>query len=325
MSTELLPGRPGDRPPRCSASPPPARSTTASPPWSAGCCTTPSRSSPTSSTPSSTSADRGFGGPSAAALDLALLTDGLRAEREQGITIDVAYRYFATDRPLLHPGRLPRARAVHPQHGHRRVHRRRRRAARRRPQGRPRADPPPPRRGRAAAGAARGGGREQDRPGRLRRGRLRARRGRRRRGRRRARPRRDAARPCRSRRSTATTSSTAPPAPPGTPARACSSCWRPFRSPTTRARRRSASRCSSSSRPQERRRATPAHRDYRGYAGQIASGVVRVGDEVVVLPCGRAHDRRRHRLRRTASSPRPSRRSRWRCGSPTTSTSPAAT
>ncbi|OMU00864.1 sulfate adenylyltransferase subunit 1, partial [Burkholderia pseudomallei] len=29
-------------------------------------------------------------------LDLALLTDGLEAEREQGITIDVAYRYFAT-------------------------------------------------------------------------------------------------------------------------------------------------------------------------------------------------------------------------------------
>jgi bifunctional enzyme CysN/CysC len=34
---------------------------------------------------------RGDGG-----LDLSLLTDGLRAEREQGITIDVAYRYFAT-------------------------------------------------------------------------------------------------------------------------------------------------------------------------------------------------------------------------------------
>ena len=31
-------------------------------------------------------------------LDLALLTDGLKAEREQGITIDVAYRYFATPR-----------------------------------------------------------------------------------------------------------------------------------------------------------------------------------------------------------------------------------
>src|SRR5690349_3745770 len=36
---------------------------------------------------------RGAEGP-----DLALLTDGLRAEREQGITIDVAYRYFATPR-----------------------------------------------------------------------------------------------------------------------------------------------------------------------------------------------------------------------------------
>src|SRR5213080_179024 len=31
-------------------------------------------------------------------LNLALLTDGLRAEREQGITIDVAYRYFQTPR-----------------------------------------------------------------------------------------------------------------------------------------------------------------------------------------------------------------------------------
>jgi len=39
------------------------------------------------------SADRGQDAP-----DLALLTDGLRAEREQGITIDVAYRYFATPR-----------------------------------------------------------------------------------------------------------------------------------------------------------------------------------------------------------------------------------
>jgi sulfate adenylyltransferase subunit 1 len=37
------------------------------------------------------SRERGFDGN-----DLALLTDGLRAEREQGITIDVAYRYFAT-------------------------------------------------------------------------------------------------------------------------------------------------------------------------------------------------------------------------------------
>src|ERR1700683_3710956 len=33
---------------------------------------------------------------SGGAFDFALLTDGLRAEREQGITIDVAYRYFET-------------------------------------------------------------------------------------------------------------------------------------------------------------------------------------------------------------------------------------
>lgn len=35
---------------------------------------------------------------STAAIDFSLLTDGLRAEREQGITIDVAYRYFSTAR-----------------------------------------------------------------------------------------------------------------------------------------------------------------------------------------------------------------------------------
>ena len=39
------------------------------------------------------SVDRGLDTP-----DLSLLVDGLRAEREQGITIDVAYRYFATPR-----------------------------------------------------------------------------------------------------------------------------------------------------------------------------------------------------------------------------------
>ncbi|WP_345800889.1 GTP-binding protein [Microbacterium sp. AZCO] len=40
-----------------------------------------------------TSAERGFAHGD---FDFALLTDGLRAEREQGITIDVAYRYFST-------------------------------------------------------------------------------------------------------------------------------------------------------------------------------------------------------------------------------------
>lgn len=37
-------------------------------------------------------------GRNAGNIDFSLLTDGLRAEREQGITIDVAYRYFATPR-----------------------------------------------------------------------------------------------------------------------------------------------------------------------------------------------------------------------------------
>ena len=40
-----------------------------------------------------TSARRGM-----EAIDLSLLTDGLQAEREQGITIDVAYRFFATEK-----------------------------------------------------------------------------------------------------------------------------------------------------------------------------------------------------------------------------------
>ena len=31
-------------------------------------------------------------------VNLALLTDGLKAEREQGITIDVAYRFFSTEK-----------------------------------------------------------------------------------------------------------------------------------------------------------------------------------------------------------------------------------
>ena len=41
--------------------------------------------------------------------DLAHVTDGLRAEREQGITIDVAYRFFATPSALVHHRRHARA------------------------------------------------------------------------------------------------------------------------------------------------------------------------------------------------------------------------
>ena len=42
--------------------------------------------------------DTGKYGTTGEAIDFALLVDGLQAEREQGITIDVAYRYFSTDR-----------------------------------------------------------------------------------------------------------------------------------------------------------------------------------------------------------------------------------
>lgn len=51
---------------------------------------------------SRTSEKRGMG-----AVDLSLLTDGLQAEREQGITIDVAYRYFATPRRKFIIGDTP--------------------------------------------------------------------------------------------------------------------------------------------------------------------------------------------------------------------------
>src|SRR5690349_11446087 len=42
------------------------------------------------------SVSKASAGRNAGAIDFSLLTDGLRAEREQGITIDVAHRYFTT-------------------------------------------------------------------------------------------------------------------------------------------------------------------------------------------------------------------------------------
>ena len=64
-------------------------------------------------------------------VDYSMLTDGLEAEHEQGITIDVAYRhlYLPSGRRVDHR-RRPRARAVHPQHGRRRIDRRHRDPAR---------------------------------------------------------------------------------------------------------------------------------------------------------------------------------------------------
>jgi bifunctional enzyme CysN/CysC/sulfate adenylyltransferase subunit 1 len=46
---------------------------------------------------------------SAGPIDFSLLTDGLKAEREQGITIDVAYRYFHDAEAQVHHRRHARA------------------------------------------------------------------------------------------------------------------------------------------------------------------------------------------------------------------------
>ena len=92
-------------------------------------------------------------------IDFALLVDGLEAEREQGITIDVAYRFFTTPQAFVHRRRYARPRTIHPQHGDRRIERRARRHPDRCAQGRAGADPasfadllaarhPPRRRGR---------------------------------------------------------------------------------------------------------------------------------------------------------------------------------
>ena len=56
-----------------------------------------------------TSARRGFAG-----LDLSLLVDGLRAEREQGITIDVAYPVFFHPQPHVYPCGHARPCPIHP-------------------------------------------------------------------------------------------------------------------------------------------------------------------------------------------------------------------
>ena len=53
--------------------------------------------------------------------------------------------------------------------------------------------------------------------------------------------------------------------------------------------------------------------DYRAYAGQVAGGVLRPGDEVVVLPSGQRTDDRRRSTRFEGPIRRPSRRCRSRC------------
>ncbi|STV86958.1 sulfate adenylyltransferase [Klebsiella michiganensis] len=97
-------------------------------------------------------------------LDLALLVDGLQAEREQGITIDVAYRYFSTEKRKFIIAGHPGTRTVYPQHGDRRVNLRPGDPADRRPQRRARSDPPPQFYLHAAGDQTPGGGGEQNGP-----------------------------------------------------------------------------------------------------------------------------------------------------------------
>ena len=79
-------------------------------------------------------------------------------------------------------------------------------------------------------------------------------------------------------RCSATTWSSAPRTPPGTRGPRCCTTWSPCRSPGPRSARRSGCAVQYVI----RHHAT----DYRGYAGQVAAGTVAPGDEVVVLPGG---------------------------------------
>ena len=54
-------------------------------------------------------------------INLALLTDGLRAEEEQGITIDVAYRYFATPKKKIYHCRYSWPYSIHKKYGYGRL------------------------------------------------------------------------------------------------------------------------------------------------------------------------------------------------------------
>ena len=174
--------------------------------------------------------------------DLASITDGLRAEREQGITIDVAYRYFTTPRRSFIIADTPGPRALHAQHGHRRLDRAARGDPDRRAPRDHRAVAPP----RLPLGAARdpphGRGRQQDGPRRLGRGAASARS-------RASSPRWPSSSACatrapsRSRRSTATTSSSAARR-TGTTGRRCSSTSRRSTSRASAARARCGCRCS---------------------------------------------------------------------------------
>ena len=210
-------------------------------------------------------------------LDFALLVDGLAAEREQGITIDVAYRFFSTERRKFIVADTPGARAVHAQHGDRRLHRRSGGHPDRRAQGRAHPDASPQLPGAPARHLARGARGQQDGPRRLLTGR----------------PSTPSWRttaplprasvcttspPSRSRPCTATTSSSAARTCPGSRGRRSCSTSRTCRWPTRRTGKAFRLPVQWVNRP---------HADFRGFAGQIASGSVQQGDRIRVLPSGR--------------------------------------
>ena len=204
-------------------------------------------------------------------IDYALLVDGLAAERDQGITIDVAYRYFETPRRRFiladAPGHQQYTRNMVTGASQLRPGDR----ADRRTQGRAGPDPPA-RRHRVLAGhPRRGAGGQQDGPGGLRPDGVRAHRRRfPRRARASARAGGDRDPGLRARRRQRHHAPA--PACPGTRAPPCSPRWKAPSPAMTAARGRSACRCSLS---------TARTRHFRGYAGTVAAGTLRPGDTVV--------------------------------------------
>ena len=213
-------------------------------------------------------------------VDLALLTDGLRAEREQGITIDVAYRYFSTPvRDFIIadcPGHIQYTRNMITG----RVDRRPGDRARRRPPRRRRADPPPQPARLAARRPAPRDLRQQDGP---------------RRATTTSASRRSARSSPSSRRRLELHDVTFIPISAldgdNVVDRSPSMAW--YDGPTLLHHLETVYTASDANlidvrfpvqyviRPQ-----TAAHHDYRGYAGTVAAGTLRPGDDVLVLPSG---------------------------------------